>query len=221
MFGRLNLAAFQCDELRIVTHMKVSRMLAERIVAGSRGHTARGLPYSALYGTVYAVNQIEHTVLADFCRITEREDKYHIEFRYLAEKWPRPPRDIKSPQKLAALLTEEPQDVLLECDTYLIYKQAGGWRSSIEIPIPLKPQKQGRESLTHIEAITLSRREHDDIPYSIEIRRVKNGAIRHWVHLTELWKGALTGEAPKRLLERSSRLSKSLMRKEREGEHGT
>lgn len=181
LFRRLNLAAFQCKRLHIVTHVKLSPGLAERIVTGSHGHMEGGVPHYALYGTVYTVNKIPHVVRADLSRAGET---YHVEFSYEAAKWPKPPKSVKSAQKLATLLAEEAQDVVLDSIAYFVYEEDNGWRSNIEVPIRLETQREGKQSFTHIESITLSSREHDHVEYSLGIGRTRTGAIEHRVYLT-------------------------------------
>lgn len=217
MFSRLDLAASQCREICITTHLKLSLALAEKIVGESHGHKRGGVPYSALYGTVYTINKVPHVVRAYMRRI--QEGYYHVEFRYLTEKWPKPPKSVKSAEKLAMLLNEEAQECLLECDARFIYEQKNGWNSVIEIPIAV-PQKEGGQRFTHIEAIRLSKREQDDIQYSVEIQRTRSGDVSHWVKFRELSKGSIEKEAPQRILERCSGLSKSLVRQEEE-KHGS
>lgn len=214
MFLRLNLAAFQCKELRIFTHVKLSPMLAKRIVAGSHGHIVRNVPRSALYGTLYTVKGVLHAMRADVRRVRGRE--YHVEFRYVAGKWPKPPKDVKSPQNLVNLLMEEPQDVILEGDAYFFYEREGKWTPAIEIPMAIKPSEEGEKPFTHVEAIRLSRRENNHKQYSVEIQQMEDGAIRHWVHLTEVWRGAMTKEVPRNFLKRSNTVSKYLLLRKQE-----
>lgn len=211
MFKRLNLADVHCTELRIVTHLRLSRGLAERIIEASHGHKERNVPSSALYGCIYTLGESPYAVRADVRHVKRRE--YHIEFRYVAEKWPKPPKDVNSPQILATALTEEPQEVILECDVYFVYNEKGDWRSAIEIPMVLAKREKGRGPFTHIEAIRLSKREEDQIRYFIEIGRTEEGAIQHWVHLTEVWKDVLSEEVPGQLLERSMALSRAFLTK--------
>jgi len=145
-----------------------------------------------------------------------RRNVYHIEFRYIAQKWPTPPKDIKSPQILADILSEAPQDALLECDGYFAYDEAQGWKSTIELPQPIVHRKKPREPFTHIEAIRLSKREENKIRYSVQIGRTPEGIIRHWVHLLEGWRGALSAQVPEILLEHSADLSRAFVNEEQE-----
>ena len=213
MFRRLNLTNFQCKELRIMMHVKLSPALAKRIIAASHGHMVRSMPRSALYGTLYTVNKTPHAVRVDVWHVNDNE--YHVEFRYSAEKWPKPPKDVKSPQILVDLLNEEPQDVELICYADFVYRQDDKWTSVIEMPIALNPSKKSEEPFTHIEAITYSRRENAHVQYSVQIEKGENGATKHRVHFDEPWKGELTKEIPTLLLERSNKLSKFLVSRKR------
>lgn len=209
MFKRLNLRAFQCEEFRIVTYVKLSSTLGKRVVDESHGHRVGGILQSALYGTIYTVNKAPHVVRVDVRHAKGNE--YHVEFRYAAEKWPKPPKDVKPPQILVDLLNEEPQDVELICYADFVYRQDDKWRSVVEIPITLNPTKESKDPFTHIEAITFSRRENTHVQYSVQIKKIESGATTHSVHFDEPWKGKLTKEIPTLLLERSNKLSKSLV----------
>lgn len=214
MFKRLNLANVYCEELRIATHMTLSRALAERIVAGSHGHKKRNVPDYALYGCIYKLDGAPHTVRAHASHVERRE--YHVEFRYIAEKWPRPPKGINSPEILATILTEEPQEITLECDACFLYHKGSGWRSVVEIPMRLAERRKDKEMFTHIEAVRLSKRYRNQIQYSVQVERTREGDIRHSVYFTEVWTGILSEELPKQLLERSAELSRAFLSKEGE-----
>lgn len=213
MFRRLNLKNLQCEELRIITHVKLSPALAKRIIAAYHGHMTRNTPRSALYGIIYTVNKAPHAVRVDVWHAKDNE--YHVEFRYSAGKWPKPPKAVKSPEILVNLLNEEPQDVELTCYADFVYNQDDKWRSEIEIPIALDSSKKGKEPFTHIEAIKFSRRENTHVQYSVQIEKRENGVIRHSVSFDEPWKGELTKEIPTLILERSNKLSKFLVNRKR------
>ncbi len=219
MFRRLNLRNLQCEELRIITHVKLTPTLAKRIIATYHGRMTRSTPRSALYGTIYTVNKAPHAVRVDVQHAKGNE--YHVEFRYLAEKWPKPPKDVKSPQILVDLLNEEPQDIGLICYADFVYKQDDKWESVIEIPIALNSGKESKEPFTHIEAIKYSRRENAHVQYSVQIEKIENGATTHRVHFDEPWKGELTKEIPTLLLERSNKLSKVLVSRKRQRKYGS
>ena len=157
----------QCEQLRIITHVKLSSALAKRIIAIYQGRVTRSTPRSALYGTIYIVNKVPHAVRVDVRHAKGNE--YHVEFRYSAMKWPKPPKDIKSPQILVDLLNEEPQDVEFICSADFVYNQNDKWRSQIEIPIALNSNKKGKEPFTHIEVIKFSLRENAHVKHFVQI----------------------------------------------------
>lgn len=213
MFKRLNLKNYQCEELRIVTHARLSPALVKRIVATYHGRVTRGVSRSALYGMIYTVNRAPHTVRVDV--LHSKGNEYHVEFRYVARKWPKPPKDIKSPQILVDLLNEEPQDVELTCYADFVYDQDGKWISLVEVPIALNSGKESKEAFTHIEAITMSRRENEHVQYSVQIEKTENKTISHKIRFDEPWQGKLTEDIPTLLLERSNELSKLLVSRKR------
>ena len=218
MFRRLNLRNFQCEELRIITHIKLSSALAKRIIATYHGRMVRSTPRSALYGTIYTVNKIPHTVRVDVRRA--RGNEYHVEFRYVDKEWPKPPENVKSPQILIDLLNEEAHDIQLICYADFAYKQ-DEWRSIIEIPIALNSSKESKAPFTHIEAIKFSRRQNTHVQYSVQIEKLENGTTTHRIYFDEPWKGKLTEEIPTLLLERSNRLSKVLVSRKRQRKYGS
>lgn len=215
MFDRINLAALHCKRLRIITHVRFSPTLARRIVGETHGHVRDHEPDYALYGTVYTAKKVPHVIRAYVHRV---QNEYHVEFLYVAEKWPKPPPDIKSPEILGPLLAEEPQDVVLECDADFLYHQNGEWKSPLPLPMPLEKRTEGSLPFSHLEAIEFSRREKDSVQYSVQVRREDNGAIKHSVRHTELWKGPMTKDIPNRLLDLTSKLSRLLIYREREGQ---
>ena len=215
MFQKLNLLKFHCEELCIETHLKLPRELAERIVASSHGHKKHNVPDYAVYGCIYTIDQIPYTVRAHIRRL--KQEAYHMEFLYLSEKWPRPPKDFNSPQILANLLSEEPWTVTFECNAHFTYDKKDGWASRIDIPMLLDKQVRDTGLFTHIEAIKFSKQEQGQIDYSIQISRTSQGDIHHCVYITELWRGILSGEIPKHLLERSAELSRTFVTKKRKG----
>jgi len=192
--------------------MKLPTALAERIIAGSHGHKRRNVPDFALYGCIYRLDDAPHVVRAHIRHTQKRV--YHVEFRYIAEKWPRPPKEINSPEILATALREAAQEVMIECNAQFIYNEKNGWRSTIEVPVPIAERDESKKLFTHIDAYRFSKREQDQIQYSIEIERIE-GDIRHWVYLAEAWKGVLSEEVPEQLLFRSSGLSKAFLSIER------
>lgn len=212
LFRRLNLRNLQCEELHIITHVKISSRLANRIIATFHGRVTRDTPRAALYGTVYTVNKIPHAVRVD---VREEGNVYHVEFEYVAQKQPKPPKNVKSPQLLVDLLNEEPQDIELACFAGFAYKQ-NEWQSLIELPIVVNASKKSKEPFTHIEAIEVSRRENSHIQYSVEIGKLENGNITHSTYFNEPWKGKLTEEIPTLLLKRSSSLSRLLVSRKRQ-----
>lgn len=218
MFRRLNLRDLQCEQLRIITHVKLSSALAKRIIAIYHGGVTSSTPRSALYGMTYTVNKVPHAVRVDVRQAKGNE--YHVEFRYSAMKWPKPPKDVQSPQILVDLLNEEPQDVEFICYADFIYHQNDKWRSDIEIPIALNSSKKGKEPFTHIEAIKFSSRENAHVKHFVQIEKLENGAIAHNVHFDEIWKGELTKEIPTLLLEHSNKLSKVFVSKKRQRKYG-
>jgi len=214
LFKRVDLANVNCKRLRIVTHLKLSSALAERIVEGSHGHRKNNVPDYALYGCIYTINRTPHVVIAEAKRIKEQ---YHVEFDYRAEKWSRPPKDVNSPQILAAMLAEEPQEVSLNCDAYFVYDEKSGWKSRIEVPIPLPEEDGGEGPFTHVESLRLSKRKQEEIQYSIHIERTREVGILHRVYLAEARRGELSEDVPRYLLERSAALSRAFVTKEPEG----
>lgn len=213
MFYRLDLASFNCVELCILAHVRLSAELAEQTIGSSHGHKRHNVPYSAIYGCIYKKKEIPHVVRADFHRV--RKGEYHIQFRYLVEKWPKTPKDIKSPGILAAILTKQRQETVLECDAAFEYQESDGWKSLLELPIPITEKSEKDAPFTHIEAIRVSKRINKQIEYSIQLRRTNEGNIIHLVYLKSEWKDALSGEVPKQLLRRARQLSRALVIKKR------
>jgi len=218
LFRRLNLRSLQCEELRIIAHVKISSKLAKRIISTFHGRITRDTPQSALYGTTYTVNKIPHTVRVDVWH--EEGNEYRVEFKYVDQKQPKPPKNVKSPQLLIDLLNEEPQDIELTCLADFAYKQ-DEWRSVIEIPMALNSSKESNEPFTHIEAIEFSRREKSNVEYSVLIGKLEDGNTIHTTYFNEPWKGKLTREIPTLLLKRSNRLSKVLVSKKRRRKYGS
>lgn len=218
MFKRLNLAKFGCDTLSIAFHVKLSPDVAERILAGSHSHKMDGKLHCALYGSVYTAGKARHGLRA---YIEHAEgDEYHVESEYMRREVPKPPRDVKSVRKLAEALQEQPQVVTVECDAQLSYDEKSGWRSVLEIPMPISPADEAAP-FSHIEAVRLSKRERDQVSYSVQVRWTKAGQLRHSVSF--VWEGALSEGMPERLLERSVQLSRLLLRRQEEeaGGHGS
>lgn len=217
MAGRLNLAGLNCEELRIITHMELSTALIERISAESHSHSKDKVLQFAMFGSVYTANKVPHVAEAQIERV---DSEYHVEFTYLVEKRSRPPKDVKAVWKLAALLAEEPKDCLLECHARFRYDEKDGWRSAIEIPMPVPVSDQRVRPFTHVEAIRFSRREQENIDHSIQIQRTRSGYIEHRVYLAEPCTEAITEQLQKRLLRRSKKISELFIRKEQEEKHG-
>ncbi len=215
MFKRLNLAKFNCESLTITLHAKLSSALAHRILTGSHHHATEGVPDLATYGSLYTVGKVRHAVQASVQRL---KDAYHVEIKYMREDLPKPPKGWKSVQRLVTDLAEEPQTVTVECDAYLVYDNKSGWKSAIEIPVPV-PSKKAEGPFTHIEAIRLSKRQQDNIEYWIQIRRGMAGELRHWVHIES--EVSLSEELPGSLLGRSVQVSRLLLRKDQEGSRGS
>lgn len=207
---KINLAKFHCAELRIWAHLKLSLGLVERIVSSSHGHRKENVPYMAVYGNIYKVEGIPHVVLAHLRQVENQE--YHVEFRYLAEKWTKPPRTVKSVSKLTTALEEEPQVVTFSCNTQFIYDKKGRWKPRVDMPIALT-KGQEDELFTHIEAITLGKQEKGQTQYRIEIGRTEDGNLRHRVYL--YLEAPLTENMPKQFLERSADISKLLLQEEK------
>jgi hypothetical protein len=218
LFGRLNLRNLQCQELRIITYVKISSGLAKRIISAYHERTTRDTPRSAVYGTTYAVNKIPHAIRVHVWH--EEGNEYRIEFAYVDQKRPKPPKNVKSPQLLIDLLNEEPQEIELICFADFVYKQ-DEWRSIIEIPIALNSSKESDEPFTHIEAIEFSRRENSNIQYSVLIGKLEDGTTTHSTYFVEPWKGKLTREIPTLLSERSNKLSKVLVSRKRWKKYGS
>jgi hypothetical protein len=217
LFRRLNLRSLHCEEFTILTHIKISSNLANRIIAAYRGRVTPNTPRSAVYGTTYTVNKIPHAVRVD---VREEGKVYHVEFTYEEQKRPKPPKRIKSPQLLIDFLNEEPQDIELACFADFAYKQ-DEWQLLIEVPMAIVSDKESKEPFTHIEGIEFSRREESHVQYSVEIGKLENGTILHSTYFNEPWKGKLTQEIPTLLLKRSSSLSRLLVRRKKRSKHGS
>ena len=218
MFCRLNLAKLNCKELSIVVHLKLSRTLAERIFKGSVSRKKDNVPYSTAYGCIYSRNREPYVLVVVFEHA--KGDVYHIQFRYLAEEWPRPPRNITSPDKLVTLFSEEPQAVEFSCNAYFEYDEKKGWKSVIELPISIPSKKEGDRAFTHIESIRLSKRERKKIQYSIQFRRTRQGMIRHWVYFSGMHEEGMSEKLPEQVLKRAVKMSRAFINEEKQEEQG-
>lgn len=212
MFNKVNLANINCEDLCITTNVKLSSALAKRILSTSHAHKK---PAYAIWGRLYKFGRIPHAVRAEITHVQRNE--YKVEFRYTVGEMSKPPRDFKSPEILATLLAEEPQEVMLECDAIFIYDKDRGWRSGIEIPLPLSKEKKEEDTFSHIEAVRFSKREHGQIQYAIEVTLTENNDVLHWINYTQTWKGALSKEIPEQLLAHCSELSRPFVVKQTKG----
>lgn len=208
---KLNLRSLQCEELRIITHVQLPVSLAKRIAKKSHKQPARDVPIHSIYGMVYTINKLPYAIRADFGHISKK--KYHVEFRYVAEKWPKPPIDIKPPQEFIDLLAEEPQDLMIECYADFVYNKGDGWKSEVSVPAPLTSSKEGEQLLTHVEAIRFSRREQGRLQYSIEVEPWLNDSVKHHIYLSEPYDKAITEDIPTLMLQKCDTISKSLVSK--------
>lgn len=217
LFRRLNLRSLHCEEFTIITHIKISPDLANRIIAAYRSPVTPDTPRFAVYGTTYTVNKIPHSIRAD---VRGGEKLYRVQFTYEDQKRPKPPKHIKPPQLLIDLLNEESQDIELTCFADFAYKH-NEWQSLVDVPAAIDSDKESDEPFTHIESIELSRREKSHVQYSVEIGKSENGTILHSTYFNEPWKGKLTQEIPTLLLKRSSSLSKQLVTRKKRRKHGS
>lgn len=214
MFKLLNLAEVNCTALSIITHIKLSPEIADKVLNDSFVVKRGKVPFQAIYGLIYMVDDKPHAIRARIRRI--RKKYYHLEFEYMQEKWPKPPKVYKSPEILANTIAQESQKAVIVCNAYFVYDKNGGWESTIDVPIPLEKQEGEEELFTHIEAYKLSRREQNEIKYSIKIERNKNGDIEHSVCIRDLLKGTLSENVAENLLERSVKISKAFLTREGE-----
>lgn len=212
MLKRPNLPKFHCRELEIVFHVTLSKERAGRLLTGSHGHTHRGRPYSAVYGSIYSLNKVPH-VARGYIRRAEKE--FHVELRHLQDKWSKPPRGVEPFAKLLDMLSEKPQRVTFECSASFVYDQKSGFKSAIEMPMPLSGE-EGERYFTHIEDITLSKQTDGLIQHSVQFGRTRSGDVRHSVFL--LWEGEIAPEIPLQSLERASKISRFLLLRQDEGE---
>jgi len=131
-----------------------------------------------------------------------------------------PPKEVKLPKLLVDLLNEKPQDIKLTCYADFAYKQ-DEWQSLIEVPVDINSSKENEEPFTHIESVKFSRRQNTHIQYTVQIGQTEDGVTKHSTWLEVAWKGKLTEEIPKLLLESSSKLSKVLVSRKRRKKYGS
>jgi hypothetical protein len=216
LFKRLDLAKFNCERLQLTFHVELSPGLADRVLTGSHHHKEGDEARLVVYGSVYHFRKLPHAIRAEVRRVDDG-DECHIEVEFMRREMPQRPRSLRAVRSLAAALGEEPQEVSIECEGYFTYDENSEWKSAVEIPLPLAPMPEGA-FFSHLEAIRFSKRNLDELEYSVQIRRGRAGELRHWVSL--IWQGFLSEEVPQKLLEQSVELSRLLLgRRDEEEAH--
>ena len=216
MLSRLNLTSVNCNQLHLYTHVKLSSSVANTIFSETHVSNASQRSKTAIFGMFYHIGEITYTVRAYINR-AEGQD-YHVEFEYYDNRWPPLPKGMKPPQVLLDHLNPFLKDFVLYCDAYFTYSKTAVWKSAIELPIPLKPDKISEEfPFTHVEALRLGKLENDNELYSVQIQRSESGDIKHWVRFPEMVKANEVEEnVAKQALAKSSSLSLLLMRHDKE-----
>ena len=213
MFCYLDLASLNCTELCIFMHLELSSEVSEKIFASSYAHKRGNIPYWAVYGSLYKCNNVAHAMRADVSRIKGKA--FHIKFRYMAQKFSAPPKDVKSLEILTTLLNEQKQLAGLECEAVFSYAEKDGWKSLLELPILLQERTTKKALFTHIEGVSMTKRKRDQVQYAVQLRRTSEGTIMHSVYLSDVWNDLLSERVPKHILKRAAALSKGLVTKRR------
>lgn len=156
--------------------------------------------YIGLYGRSYKRGKTSHLVIGAI-QPTEEPDLYHIDLHYMIADWGNPPARIKNPDELWDFFQGIEGDLEIEtvgCFTYPNDK----FESLIELPYPVKAKKG--DPFTHIESVTYSKRDKEEVEYTLAVSSVENGT-QIWV--TRDTKGRFTESFITQNLKESRRIS--------------
>lgn len=158
MFSRVDLRRYHCEQLTFVFHRELSETLAEKVFLRPVGKGAPERPARILYGTIYTRAGQPHIVQGI---VIKAPDTYHVEFRYIAQRWPKPPKSIRPASALAEALAPEIKRADVDCLATFAYQKGQGWRPVLDLPLATPAFEAQDMVFTHIESITFGRRTAD------------------------------------------------------------
>lgn len=211
MLGRPNLARLHCERFNLIFHILLPPAVADDVLHGTVGHETGEDGFHVFFGSTYRVGGVPHVVTTSILSHGAKDYDIHLEF--IQEERSRPPRGMRSPQRLGAILAHNiPQEpVSFAIYSTFAYKVSEGWRSVMPLPAPL-PMAQGRMSnlpFTHVEAVRISKRENSEVKQWIQVGVTEAGDLRHEVFLQR--HRILSKTFVQQLLKEASRLSRRMV----------
>ena len=176
---RLDLERLSCVRVQVVAHADLTDEAVHAIATGSYGVPEPVSERSVtMYGSSYRLGDAKYVVTGRVSRV--HEDDHHIEISYLPSSAGSPPRVIRSIDALLERLNEWLGTRELECTVLFEYRSRLGFSSKIPLPIPYM---LGNESpFTHIEGVSLGKREDGRLIHRVQASLSTNGrTLRHAV----------------------------------------
>lgn len=214
MLGRPNLSRDYCDRLSVMFYVKLPLSIGEAVQNGSISYTDAEEQEVAFYGKTYLAGESQVVVEARVFRHEQQGN--HVNILFINESRGKPPKNIKSPDKLMNLILDNALGQRVDINAFFTYRYnlSDGWNSDpIGLPMPLdQPWRLARGMvLTHIEGVTFRHEMEDKVPERVDISLTPEGNIVHEIQLQrekEISQGMIRS-----LIREGRRLSSSLVEK--------
>ena len=193
-FQRPNLVSGHIKRLRLMMHTQP--LPAEDVE-----------PHLGRYGTSYSRAKTPH-IINGALLLTQNPGIYHITIEYRVSDWGKPPPDYKHPDSLWDFAKGGYYPHGIDVSGRLRYP-TDEWRSLIATPLDLREGLGDDPPFTHVEATKFSRREDDEVKYSVTVERLDSD-IDHVVDFKS--DEVLSDTAFADLAEKCKRLSRLFVR---------
>ena len=214
----LDLPSANCTEFSLSSQFSMSSGAYDAIdsLIGETGATS-GQDVErriARYGSKYDTGDATIGIVGVLTREPRSEEGlYFVDLRYFLadEALPSPPEGFIPVADLLQAIGSLPDEISINCEATFAYELGAQFQSRVVLPIPLLlADHYSSHPLTHIESVTLSRREDGGPTHTVVVEPENDGAaVNHFVEFTTT--NNLTLGGVQQIYEMARRLSLSLM----------
>ena len=182
VLSRINLSSQHCQRLRLVVHTALRPKLFSKMLEGSyfkAYDTGSGERQVVVHGIIYTRGQVTHRMrtLVDGAGGTD----CYMEFDWRVGESTAPPKDIKPISILGSLLDKHTRSINVDCTGWFTYRLDEGWKSQFPLPVRIPTDESAKVPWTHIESLSFSGRDGDELLRSAQIKVTEEGDITHMI----------------------------------------